>query len=106
MDSGTLRHSVELQSATLVSDGMGGSTATWATVATVRAAIWPTSVTEQIRAASPTMVETHKIRIRYYAGIKASWRVLFGTRYFSIVSIVDKDERHVQMDLLCREVVA
>jgi SPP1 family predicted phage head-tail adaptor len=103
--SGIYEHTIELQSSTFVSDGMGGSSSTWATETRVRAAIWPTSVTEQIRAASPAMVGTHKIRIRYYDGIKASWRVLFGTRYFSIVAIVDKDEKHVQMDLLCREVL-
>ena len=78
----------------------------WATVATVRAGIWPVSVAEQRRAAAPTAVGTHQIRLRYYAGLSAAWRVKFSDRYFSIVSIVDKEERHVQMDLLCKEVIA
>jgi SPP1 family predicted phage head-tail adaptor len=85
---------------------MGGTVDVWATVATVRAAIWPVSVSEQRRAAAPTAVGTHQIRIRYYAGLSAAWRVKFGTRYFSIVSVVDKEERHVQMNLLCKEVLA
>jgi SPP1 family predicted phage head-tail adaptor len=85
---------------------MGGVDSVWATVATVRAAIWPTSAKEQKEAAAPVMTMTHQIRIRYYSGLLASYRVKFGTRYFSIVSIVDREERHVQMDLLCREVVA
>jgi len=105
MRSGDLRHSIELQSATAVSDGMGGETLTWSTQATVRAAIWHGSATEQTRAAAPTMTITHTIRIRYYAGIGASWRIKFGTRYFSIGAIFDKDEKHVQMDLLCKEVL-
>lgn len=106
MRPGDLRHSIELQAATNVADGMGGVTSTWATQAAVRSAIWPTSATEQKRAGAPTMTITHTIRIRHYAGLLASWRVKFGTRYFSIVSIVDENEKHVQMDLLCREVVA
>lgn len=106
MRSGDLRHSIELQSFTSTPNGMGGFSQTWSTAATVRAAIWPTSATEQKRAAAPTMVATHTIRIRHYSGLLASWRIRFGTRYFSIVSIIDKDEKHVQVDLLCREVVA
>jgi len=106
MNSKDLPHSIELQSYTSTPDGMGGETSVWATEKTVWAAIWPVSVSEQRRAAAPTAVGTHQIRIRYYAGLSAAWRVKFGTRYFSIVSVVDKEERHVQMDLLCREVMA
>jgi len=105
MNSRDLLHSVELQNFASVADGMGGSTDTWSTVATVRAAVWPVSVSEQRKAASPTAVGTHQIRIRYYSGLSAAWRVKFGTRYFSIVSVVNKEERNVQMDLLCREVL-
>jgi len=103
---GGLRHRIELQKFTSVADGMGGSTNTWNTEDTVRAAIWPASAAEQLKAGAQTMTATHRIQIRYYDGLAPSWRVKFGTRYFSIVSIIDKDEKHVQMDLICREVVA
>jgi SPP1 family predicted phage head-tail adaptor len=106
MRIGDLRHRVELQAFTTIADGMGGGTATWSTEDTVRAAIWPVSVSEQVKAGSPTMVATHKVRIRYNEDLRAEWRVKFGDRYFSIVSIVNKDEKNAQMDLLCREVVA
>ena len=106
MRIGGLRHRVEIQKFTNVADGMGGNTATWTTEDAVRAAVWPISVNEQLRSASPTMVATHRIQIRYFEDIKPSWRVKFGSRYFSIVSIIDKDEKHAQMDLLCREVVS
>jgi len=85
---------------------MGGFFQSWSTVATVWAALWPVSANEQIRAASPTMTLTHRIRIRYYSGIGPDWRVKFGARFFAIESIVNHEERGVQMDLLCREVVA
>ena len=85
---------------------MGGMTQTWATVATVFAAIWPVSAVERIRSGSPTMTTTHRIQIRHYAGLSPAWRVKFGTRYFNIVSVIDKDEKGVQIDLLCEEVSA
>lgn len=106
MQIGSLRHRIALESFTTSSDGMGGGTATWATeVLNLPAAIWPTSAKEQRQAAAPTMSISHQIRIRYYEGISAAWRVKFGTRYFSITSIVDFEERHIYMDLLCREVL-
>jgi len=103
---GGLRHRVELQAFTSVSDGMGGQTNTWTTEDAVRAAIWPVSAAEQVRAGAQAMTATHRIQIRYYDGLKPSWRVKFGSRYFSIVSIIDKDEKHAQVDLLCREVIS
>lgn len=105
MRSGELRHQVELQSAAGVSDGMGGTTDTYSTQATVWAAIWPLSAKEAIRAGAPTMVGMHNVRIRYYPGLSAAWRVKYGSWYFSIVSIANKDERNVYQDLLCREVL-
>lgn len=105
MRSGSLIHRIELQAFASVSDGMGGLTNTWTTQDAVRAAIWPVSAAEQLRAAAPTMIATHRIQIRYYEGLHPSWRVKFGSRYFSIVSIIHKDEKRVQMDLLCREIV-
>jgi len=106
MRIGPLNKRVELQATTSTSDNMGGSTDVWSTRATVWAAIWPTSASEQKKAAAPTMVATHQIRIRYYPGLSAAWRVKFGARYFSIVSVVNHEERGVQMDLLCKEVMA
>jgi len=102
---GDLRHKIELQSFTSVSDGMGGFTKTWARVAFVRAAIWPIPAKEQILAASPTMIGTHRVRIRYYGDLTPAWRILFGTRYFSIVSIINPNEKNQMQELLCKEVL-
>jgi SPP1 family predicted phage head-tail adaptor len=84
---------------------MGGETLTWATQYTVWASIWPVSAMEQIRAAAPTMMITHRVKIRYNSDLSPSWRVKFGTRYFSIVSIINPDERNEMQELLCKEVL-
>lgn len=96
---------VELQAYSSLSDGMGGHVATWTTEDTVWAAIWPVSANEMIRGLSPTMTATHRVQIRYHDGLKPSWRVKFGNRYFAIESIINREEKDVQLDLLCREVL-
>jgi SPP1 family predicted phage head-tail adaptor len=103
---GKLNKRIELQAPTSVSDGMGGYTTTYATDSSAWAAIWPTSAKEQIVANAPSMIVTHRIRIRYHSTIDGSWRVKYGTRYFSIVSIVNYEEANRWLDLLCKEAAA
>lgn len=103
---GALDKRIVLQYQTKVPDGMGGFTTVYATACTIFAAIWPTSASEQVKANAVTMVATHRVRIRFRSVIKASWRILFGTRYFSIVSIINPSESNEWLDLLCKEVVA
>ena len=102
---GDLDKRVALQYQTRTPDGMGGFSVAWVTAGTVWAAVWPVSASEQVKAGATTMVATHRIRIRYRL-IKASWRVLYNGRYFSVVSITDPNEAHEWLDLLCKEVVA
>ena len=105
MRAGDLRHQVLIKSKTLTADGMGGHTEVWTTtLATVRAAIWPVSAKERVQNLQMELEITHKIRIRYLSGVLASMRVYFGSRIFEILSIVNTDERNIQLDLVCREI--
>lgn len=101
--AGELNKIITLQQKNTVSDGMGGPVVTWADVATVWAAIWPVSASEQTQAQSTTMVISHRIRIRYRSVLKASWRIKFGNRYFNIVSVVNPNEANEFLDLMCKE---
>lgn len=103
---GALDKRVTWQAPTMVSDSMGGFTETWADICTTFAAIWPVSASEQIKSATPTMIATHRIRIRYRSVFGSSWRGFYNGRYFSIVSKVDPNEAHEWLDLLCKEVIA
>jgi SPP1 family predicted phage head-tail adaptor len=49
------------------------------------------------------MTITHRIRIRYRANIKSSWRIKFANRYFNIVSIIDQNMQHKWLDILVKE---
>ena len=46
---------------------------------------------------------THKITIRYRSGVNPKMRIKFGTRYFNIVSVIDREEMRTAMDLTCTE---
>ena len=104
MRSGELKNSIELQSQVRTPDGLGGFSTSWLTTATVWAAIWPISAKETIEGARPVSAITHRIRIRYRNGVKASQRVKFGSKYFSIESVINPNTDYKALDLMAREV--
>jgi len=104
MPIGDLNKLISIIGTTRISDDMGGFIETDTTIASnIWAAIWPISASEQVQAMSTTMTISHRIRIRYRSVLKSFWRIKFGTRYFSIVSIVNPSERNEWLDLMCKE---
>jgi len=104
MQAGNLRHRVTIQQVTETRDDMGGVTQTWSTfAASLHAEIAPLSGRELLLARQVNAETTHRIRLRYRAGITPKMRVLFGSRIFAIESVLDTDERGIEVVLLCRE---
>lgn len=106
METGDLNKRITLQYKTKVPDGQGGFTDTWVDAATIWSAIWPTSAGDVTQANTTVMVVSHRIRIRYRSVLKTSYRVKFGTRYFSIVSIICPNEGREWLDIMCKEAAA
>lgn len=104
MRLGEMRHRISLQSKT-ISKAEGIPQESWATVATVWAAINNISGKEYFKAASIQSEMTTLIIIRYRPGITSAMRVLYNSRVFIILSAIDKDERHREIELLCKEVI-
>ena len=106
MRAGALRNLITLQAPVGVSDGIGGLTTTWTDQATVNANIEPVSAKVQLMAQQNLGAITHTIELRYTAvGIKSSWRVKFGTRYFALIAPpINVFERNRDLQLLCKEV--
>jgi len=75
----------------------------WVDVCTVWCAIWPVSANEVVQANATTMVCSHRVRQRYRSVFKSSWRGKFGNRYFSIVSVINPNEKNEWLDLMCKE---
>ena len=100
---GDLNKQITLQQQTKTADGGGGWTVSWADVATVWAAIWPVSAGDVVQANATAMVISARIRIRYRSTFKGSWRIKFGNRYFSVVSVLNPSERNEWLDLMVKE---
>lgn len=93
IEAGRLRHRVELQSQVQAQDPVTGEiTTTWATQATVWAAIEPLSAREFMQSAELQSQITARIVIRYRAGVDATWRAVHGSRIYNIHgALADKD---------------
>ena len=102
---GKLDQIVEFQTVTLVSDGMGGSTETWATVsgAPTRAEYIPVRGLERIEAGKLSMVTVFKLRIRRYSALDTSYRIIHNSKTYRITGIEDF-HREMEMVLHCSEV--
>lgn len=87
-------------------DSEGIVTETWTDFATVWAAVEPLRGREYFEAAAINAENTVRIRLRYKAGVKPDMRVIYSGRIFYIASVIDINERHQEMHLMCREVTA
>ncbi|MDD3888920.1 MAG: phage head closure protein [Syntrophomonadaceae bacterium] len=101
---GEMRHRISLQAKT-VTKQEGIPQDSWVTFATVWAAIADISGKEFFQAAAVQSEVTTRIRIRFRTGITPATRVLYGSRVFAILSVIDKDERHREIELMCKEVI-
>ena len=61
---------------------------------------------EAIGAGSVIAQATHVLRGRYHPGITTQTRVTFEGRILSVLFVANRDERSIETDLVCAEVVA
>ena len=47
-----------------------------------------------------------RIRIRYLDGITPKMQVMDGSRLYWIEAVIDPEMRHIEMQLMCKEIVA
>jgi len=104
MNPGKLGHRVTLQEYKEVVDQYGTPIDQgWQDVATVWASVEPIRGREYVLLQNTQSELTTRIRIRYRAGITPAMRVLYGTRGFDIQSVIDPEERHIELQLMCIE---
>jgi len=90
VNAGELRHKVTIQELQRV-------------LATVWAKIQPLRGNERYQAQQVSSALSHKIILRYLDGVKPQMRVLYGSRVFYIVSVINVEERNEMLELLCEE---
>lgn len=98
-----LRHKVTIQTLTETADGSGGFASSWADTASVWAKITPASGYERAQGQQLEAVITHKIIIRYRAGITTKQRIKYGARYFAITSVINLDEADRFLQIMAAE---
>jgi len=101
--SNQLRHRITLQSRSGVDDGYGQETLTWTDVLSCFASIEPAPRQQQVSGEAMFASRTHVVTIRYRPSVTERMRIVYGTRLFEIVSVIDLDERHFWLQLDCVE---
>lgn len=104
--AGDLREAVTIQVSTQVTNAYGESTATWASLATRRAAVEGLTASEAMLTQELATVATHTVRFRYVPGLNTAMRLLWTSRTpprtLDIVSITEKNNRE-EHSVVCKE---
>jgi SPP1 family predicted phage head-tail adaptor len=105
MNPGELRHRITIQKLVNTQDTFGQPVEQWSNVVTVWASVNPIVGKEFFAAETVNSEVSHKIRIRYKQDITPDMRIKFKDRYFSIQSVIDYQERNMELQLMCKELV-
>ena len=109
LDAGKLRHRVVVQRYVGEADDYGDirwqDDRNWRNACVMWAAVDPISGKEFYAAEQAQSEVSHKVRTRYRGGIKPGMRLLLGGRKLYIQSVIDWEERHESLLLMCKEVL-
>lgn len=103
MDIGKLRHRVTLMQKTTVQDEIGQGSSHYTPFRTVWAAVESLSVKEYLAAGSERASSMVRIQLRYMPDLSADMQVVHQDKTYEILSILDKNMRHIALELLCEE---
>jgi SPP1 family predicted phage head-tail adaptor len=104
MQAGKLRHRVAFISITETQDDWGHVGETGTTILATRwTQIEPLSGRELDYWRQIHADVTHKLKIRYLAGLTPKHRATFGSRTFEILSVITKDEIKHEMEVIVKE---
>ena len=102
-NAGSYRHPITFQKQAETENDYGEKVPTWDDFITVKAGIYPVSGKDYISAVEINSEITHKINLRYVPGISADMRVKFGTRIFTVIAVLNFQERDKELQLVCKE---
>jgi SPP1 family predicted phage head-tail adaptor len=104
--AGDLRQRIEVQAQRLpvLRDEIGGVTEVWERVGLRWAQVEPLQGRELEAARAIEARVTHRVTLRYMAGLTPQHRLLLETRVFNIAAVLDLEERHIMHQVLCIEV--
>ena len=101
MNTGKMRDRVTLEERVQTKDSMGAQRNAWGPIATVWGQVQPLSGREYFAAGAEQSEITARIRIRYRPRITAAHRAVVNGVVYSIANVIDTDNRHVELQLMC-----
>lgn len=104
MRSGNLKHKVTIQTYSETQNDFGEVLKGWVDFKSAYASITPLSAKEFFKAGTNAEV-SHKVELRYLKDIAPKMRVAYGTRVFTIDSVLNIREANKTLQLICTEVV-
>lgn len=104
INPGSYRHIIDFEKIIDIKNEYGEVSKEWTTFFTTRASIKPISGREFYQAETVNSEVTHKVNLRYKDGIKTDMRIKFGKRIFGIISVINFEERNIELQLLCKEI--
>jgi SPP1 family predicted phage head-tail adaptor len=105
INPGEFRQIVTFQKKSGVKNSYGEIDNTWSDVIKTRAGIYPVSGKEFFAADTVNSEVSHKVNMRYVPGITPDMRIKFGERLFRIISVINFQEKNVELQLLCEELI-
>lgn len=100
-----MNHKLRIETSSESQDAYGATTKTWSTFAGVFGEITPATGYERSIVNTTEAQVTHKIRIRWMAGITPKMRVVYDSRTFNITSVINDREQSREIHLMCQEVI-
>jgi SPP1 family predicted phage head-tail adaptor len=97
MNFGKLRHRLILQSPTETLNEINEVVNVYADVVTVWGSVEPYTGTWGFSAKQINVTAKGRVKIRYRSDIEVTWRIKFGERYLTIISILNRDERNREL---------
>lgn len=103
---GTLRHRLRIDYPVDTDDGAGGTTRTWATLATVWARIEPLGASERVEADRIEAAIRHRVTLRHRGDLTHAMRFVTGTRVLAIEGIRGSNEHDRFLICDCEEIAS
>jgi len=101
---GDRRELVTIQHRTVTKNSFGEEEESWADYLKVHAFVEPLGGRDFLAAQQAQVEVSTRVNIRYYGCINGKdWRVKWGERIYWIKFVIDPEERHVELDLMCME---
>ncbi len=103
-DLSQMRARIVIEAPVETPDAAGGVTRSFAAQATVWAQVKPVKAADAPPAALPGQTVSHRVTLRWRAGLTTGHRLRLGARVFALQTVYDPDERRRTLVCLAREV--